>query len=351
MDSHGDDSKSRVLWARILYIGEEIKVSESIMGDHQAFERYYWFDNQIKADTFPNANSLAEKFECDKKTAQRAIDLMRDRLNAPLNYDAVKHGYIYTDNSFELPRLQVSQEELLSILLAQNILSQSAGGTISALIKRFGKRLFVKMGNLGLDEQRMYEAFSAKWNEYAPVEGFVFQKVTKALLENQVLEFSYTSPRDQQTNHRAVEPHHLQHYMGSWTLIGFCRLRKGWRKFMLSRMTELTLTKEVFKPQPKSAWQNQLDGGFGIFQGGELTTVKLHFNPFRAAWIREQIWHPQQAITLLADGSLDMTFPVYKFYEVKMKILQFGGDVEVMEPLALRDEIKIEIDKMAGIYR
>lgn len=99
------------------------------MGDHQAFERYYWFDNQIKDGFFPNATKLAEQFECDKKTAQRAIDFIRDRLHAPLKYDPVKRGYLYTDNSFELPSLQVSQEELLAILLAKNILSGSAGGT------------------------------------------------------------------------------------------------------------------------------------------------------------------------------------------------------------------------------
>ncbi len=320
------------------------------MGDHQAFERYYWFDNQIRAGKYPNATRLAEEFGCSKKTAQRAIDFMRDRLYAPLEYDKIQRGYFYIDNSFELPSLQVSQEELLSILLAQNILSNSAGGSISALINRFGKRLFVKMGDLGLDEKRMKEAFSATWNEYAPARGPVFQQVSKALLENRVLEFSYTSPRDQQPNRRAVEPHHLQHYMGSWTMIGFCRLRNDWRKFMLSRMTELELAKEQFKTQPKPEWASQLEGGFGIFQGGKLTTVKLRFNPFRAAWIKEQVWHPQQNITALPDGSLDMTFPVYKFHEVKMKILQFGGDVEVLEPLELRDEIREDIVKMKGIY-
>ena len=75
------------------------------MGDHQAFERYFWFDNQIRAGMFPNATTLAVEFECDKKTAQRAIDFMRDRLHAPLKYDAVKRGYLYTNNSFELPSL------------------------------------------------------------------------------------------------------------------------------------------------------------------------------------------------------------------------------------------------------
>lgn len=321
------------------------------MGDHQAFERYYWFDNQIRVGTFPNASTLAEKYECCDKTAQRAIDYMRDRLHAPLKYDSVQHGYHYTDNSFELPSLQVSQEELLAILLAQNILSSSAGGSISALINRFGKRLFVKMGDLGLDEKWLEEAFSATWNEYAPAEGQVFQRVTKALLESRVLEFSYTSPREKQPTVRSVEPHHLQHYMGSWTMIGFCRLRNGWRRFMLSRMTELVPTNEMFKPRPKSEWADQVGGGFGIFQGSKLIPVTLRFNPFRAAWIKEQVWHPKQTIKVRPDGRLDLTFPVCEFHEVKMKILQFGGDVEVLEPFELRYEISEEIEKMKNVYR
>ncbi len=320
------------------------------MGDHQAFERYYWFDNQIRAARFPNATTLADKFECSDKTAQRTIDFMRDRLNAPLKYDPIQHGYLYTDNSFELPSLQVSQEELLAVLLAQNILSNSAGGLISAQISRFGKRLFVKMGDLGLDEKRLEETFSASWNEYAPAEGLVFQKVTIALLENRLLEFSYTSPKDQRPTMRAVEPHHLQHYMGSWTMIGFCRMRSDWRRFMLSRISKLVLTKETFKPRPKSEWADQVGGGFGIFQGGKLKQVTLRFNPFRAAWIKEQVWHPQQTRTEQPDGSLDLTFPVCEFHEIKMKILQFGGDVEVLEPLELRDEVRDEIKKMIVVY-
>jgi predicted DNA-binding transcriptional regulator YafY len=35
---------------------------------------------------------------------------------------------------------------------------------------------------------------------------------------------------------------------------------------------------------------------------------------------------------------------------VKLKILRFGADVEVIEPPGLIEEIKSEIEKMKGIY-
>jgi len=52
---------------------------------------------------YPNANSLALRFEISTKTAQRDIDFMRDRLNCPLHYDRSRKGYYYEDSTFSLP--------------------------------------------------------------------------------------------------------------------------------------------------------------------------------------------------------------------------------------------------------
>ena len=120
---------------------------------------------------------------------------------------------------------------------------------------------------------------------------------------------------------------------------------------MLSRMSSLKMTEDQFAPRPRAQWQGQLEGGFGIFQGGELTLVRLRFNAFRAAWIREQLWHSDQKISELPDGGLELSFPVCHFHEIKMKILQFGADVEVLDPAALRDEVMAEIERMSGMYR
>jgi predicted DNA-binding transcriptional regulator YafY len=275
---------------------------------------------------------------------------MRDQLNAPLQYDPSRKGYYYSDNSFALPASEPTQEEMLAILLAQNILSNSAQGVISRQIRSFGRKLFGKHGVFGVTEKRFRESFSSSWNEYAPAQGQVFKKVMKALIENRLLTFIYASPLDKFVKKRTVEPHHLQHYMGNWGLVGFCHLRNEWRWFMLSRMSEVDACFDTFIPKPKTQWNNQLEGGFGIFQGEELIQVKLHFNAFRAPWIREQIWHKEQQMEEMGDGSLVLSFPVCKFHEVKMRILQFGGDVLVLEPEELRKEIFREAKKTCRNY-
>ena len=54
---------------------------------------------------------------------------------------------------------------------------------------------------------------------------------------------------------------------------------------------------------------------------------------------------------VLKDGSLELSFPVADFSEVKMEILRHGDQVKVIGPKRLRDLIKDEAEKIALIYR
>lgn len=115
-------------------------------------------------------------------------------------------------------------------------------------------------------------------------------------------------------------------------------------------MGNIRLSDESFTSKNDSEWADLVEGAFGIFQGKETKMVVLHFSAFRARWIREQLWHPNQEMVELEDGGLELRLPVTDFREIKMKILQFGADVTVVEPEALREEIEMEVQKMAAVY-
>lgn len=313
-------------------------------------ERIFWFDDQVRRNRYPNAAKLAEKFELSCKTAQRCIEAMRDRFNAPLMYNPSQRGYFYDESSFEMPRFQVGQEEILSLLLAKKLLSGTSGGIISRHIDRFNRKLLTETGTSTLDAADVESRFSAIWTGHSPADTDKFARVSRALLTSRPISIRYASPGSEVSTRRTVEPHHLQYYMASWVLIAWCRLRKGWRKFYIARMRDLMPLAPSFAPRPESQWRHLVDGAFGIFQGKESITVVLRFTPFRARWIREQCWHPDQEMVSLEDGGLELRLPVADFREIKMKILQFGADVTVVAPEALKREIAGEIRKMAELY-
>ncbi|MBI5102660.1 MAG: hypothetical protein HZB33_12630 [Nitrospirae bacterium] len=63
------------------------------MAKKLTYERFRWLHGEVKAGLYPNANKLAEMFEISGKQAQRDIEFLRDRLGAPLQYNADKRGY------------------------------------------------------------------------------------------------------------------------------------------------------------------------------------------------------------------------------------------------------------------
>ncbi|WP_234405649.1 helix-turn-helix transcriptional regulator [Paenibacillus sp. IHBB 10380] len=73
--------------------------------------RIQWFDQQIRAGSYPNSNHLAEHFEISKRQAQRDIEYLAASLRAPVQYIAKQRGYCYEDDSFILPLLYITEEE------------------------------------------------------------------------------------------------------------------------------------------------------------------------------------------------------------------------------------------------
>ncbi|MEW6428629.1 MAG: WYL domain-containing protein [Thermodesulfobacteriota bacterium] len=319
------------------------------MGDQLAYTRCLWFDSRVRQHCYPNAPDLAREFEVSERTARRTIEFMQLHLGAPLRYDPQRRGYVY-EEGFTLPDLPVSQEELLAILLARNLLTATDNGFIGQAIQRFGRKLLQKNGQLGISGRRLRQCFSALWHGYAPAEGAVFRTVSQALLADRPLAVRYRSPQVEEISERVVEPHHLQHYMGSWVLLAWCRLRNDWRRFYLARIERAAAAGEPFARRPVSAWRHLLAGGFGIFQGEELFPVTIRFTPRMARWIREQVWHPDQTMATDDDGSLILTVPAADLREIRMKVLQFGAEAEVVTPEELRRSIGEEATRVAALY-
>jgi predicted DNA-binding transcriptional regulator YafY len=110
------------------------------MGIKNIYERFIWFDSQVRAKKYPNTTALANQFEVSTKTAQRDIDFMRDRLLCPLDYDPGEKGYYYENDTFTLPMVYLTSGELSSLLMARKILQDVSGGSlgdeISTILQR-----------------------------------------------------------------------------------------------------------------------------------------------------------------------------------------------------------------------
>jgi len=320
------------------------------MGDRLYIERFAWFDAQIRRERYPNATSLASAFECSVKTAQRTIETFRDRFGAPLHYDAARRGYRYDDPDYRLPVTRLTENELLALLVSRKLLTDASAGVLS---KELG-RVAAKLGRLlaenipgVLDPET---AFSFRWTAVTPCQEEVFGQTVSALIHCRFLSFSYYSPHSDACTVRTVEPHHLLNYQGAWHLIAWCRLREGWRDFVLARMSRCEIRSSCFHRRDVSLWRPLLEATFGIFHGAETYEVTLRFSKSLARWARGQTWHEEQRFTARETGELDLTLPVSHETEILMEILKYGSQVEVLAPERLRRRVREEIQSMMKKY-
>jgi len=321
------------------------------MSNKTIYERFLWFDERARSKKFPNATSLAGKFEVSVKTAQRDIEFMRDRLNCPLVYDQREKGYYYGDNTYSLPSIYISSEELSALLVTRKMLQGISAAYIGAELSVLIDKITAILRKHVVADEIIDNAVSIQHIAYVPPPEEIFKAVFEGCLKRKCVEFSYYSPQRDERTRRKVEPYHLFNYMGTWHLVGYCRLRKGIRDFNLARITDVLILDEIFKLKNNFNVHSYFKSAFGLFKSSTMRNVTLRFTPEKARWVQEQIWHQDQKKRTLADGSLELSFPVADFAEITMEILKHGAGVEVISPASLRTRIQEEAAKICSLYK
>ncbi len=319
------------------------------MAKKLAFERYLWFHARLKRKQFPKIKDLMEKFEISKRQAAREIEFMRDFFSAPIEYSNEENGYYYSEDSFELPGLWVSEEEIVSMVIAKRLAKTIPNPKRQKELDTFFEKI---SQNANLDLVELEKKVSLKNIRYYRVKPGVFEAVVFGLTRDRKLKIDYHSAYKKGIGSRVINPLHMLLYMGNWHLIAFCETRKQMRNFVLSRIEHADILEEKIEDQLKEEDIKPLiEKSYGIFLAGEKSeTVILKFDSHVAPMVKNQVWFPGQELEELEDQGVILKFPVADYREVKRDILQFGPGVEVLAPQELRQHIMEDIEKMRKVY-
>ncbi len=85
------------------------------------------------------------RLECSKATLYRAINVLKDTLHAPVEFDAAAGGFRYAmpkgSIAFELPGLRFAPAELQALAVMQRLLKDVGGGLLTEHLGPLSKRL------------------------------------------------------------------------------------------------------------------------------------------------------------------------------------------------------------------
>ena len=180
-----------------------------VMSDRLKYERFLWFHRQVKDGRFPNATALVAEYGVSARTAQRDIEFIRDRLQAPLLYQSRQRGYSYTDQTYELPAAWINETNVLALALAVRLASTVPDAAIKdELCCLIDKVIPLAGRGAGSCLERVGEKISVKNIEYSRVDEHCFRLLIQALFADRSLAITYHSPHSGITSQREIHPLH-----------------------------------------------------------------------------------------------------------------------------------------------
>lgn len=198
---------------------------------------------------------------------------------------------------------------------------------------------------------KMKSAFSANIKPYKDYTRFgeMLGRIRGALAGRRRLEIAYHSLNSEHEKIRKIDPYNMWFADGTFYVIAYCHTRKEVRKFVADRMRMIRVTDETFEVPGDFDVDEYMKHSFKVMQG-ELYTVKIRISSAWSRWVGEKIWHEDQELTWLEDGSLEMEFRVAGLEEIKMWVLGLGREAVVLEPKALKEMVVSELRDAAGLY-
>ena len=301
---------------------------------------------ELQAQRLPNASTLSKLLETSTKTISRDIQFMRDQLGLPVEWDARTNGYHYSSHVEAFPTVQVSEGELVALLVAQKALEpyrdtpfqEPLESALHKLSEGLKDKVFLSLDGLNTAVSFKYTGISNAGLE-------TFQIVTRAIAQQQELHFQYKNLGASAARKRRTQPIHLCCVENQWYLVCHDLDRAALRTFALVRMHSLMLPGKHFKRPPDFDIQQHLKDAFGVFVGSKHR-VCVEFDAWAAQLIREKSWHPAQQIRDLDDGRIEFRIELADLYEIERWILSWGSHAGVHAPTELKDRIRTHAELM-----
>lgn len=299
-------------------------------------ERMLRIHQAIQSGAHPNTTTLAEELEVSTKSIQRDLDFMRDRLDLPIEYDALHRGYRYTGEVGSFPTLQITEGELFALLVAEKALQQYRGTNFEKpLLSAFKKMAASLPDAVSLHLADWDQTISFRMRAEPVLNLEQFDALARAVSRREQLRIEYRKPGRRQAETRVIDPWHLANINGEWFLFAFDHLRNDLRTFVPARIRRAESTGRQFARPKRFSLEKRLRDSFGVHSGTGDHQVAVRFNEWAADYIREKKWHDSQVLKELPDGGLELRLRLSNLVEVERWILSWGRNARVLEPAEL----------------
>src|SRR4051794_20113103 len=167
----------------------------------------------------------------------------------------------------------------------------------------------------------------------------------EAFRQRRRVRLRYRKAAEEKSSVRIICPSGVVFASGMWYAVALCDAADEVRIFRLDRIEDVELLDAKFDPPKDNVVETILREG-RAFQAPSPGTLRVRYSPRVARWIAER-----EGKQLDGDGSLTMEHPVADTDWAVRHLLQYGPEVDVLEPEAIRTELQRRLKDMEEIGR
>lgn len=172
--------------------------------------------------------------------------------------------------------------------------------------------------------------------------------IISAMRDFRVISLCYQSFRHPEPYSFNVRPYCVKYFKQRWYLLGDSDL--GLRIYSLDRFVDMEELEEHFEIPKDFDAEEYFQNYFGVIIGEEPEDVKIRVVPDQVKYFRTLPLHGSQRETVQEDGSSVFSYHIAPTFDFVQEILSHGADVEVLEPIELRESIADNVAGMASRY-
>lgn len=172
--------------------------------------------------------------------------------------------------------------------------------------------------------------------------------IISAMRDFRVISLCYQSFRHPEPFCFNVRPYCVKYFKQRWYLLGDSDL--GLRIYSLDRFVDMEELEEHFEIPKDFDAEEYFGNYFGVIIGEEPEDVKIRVVPDQVKYFRTLPLHGSQRETVQEDGSSVFSYHIAPTFDFVQEILSHGADVEVLEPIELRESIADNVAGMASRY-
>jgi proteasome accessory factor B len=280
-----------------------------------------------------SVESLNRKFERDKQALlQSGIQLKTRILDSDME-DNQETRYIIDPSGFQWPaKVRLSAKQLQLLQLASSVWRQASLSSDAAR---------------GLDRLRALGTSTPSSDiiAFAPrikTHSRAFVPLTRAVTENKQVTFNYRRPDQTEPEARTLQPWRISHIENQWLVQGFDVARGEMRNFLLKRIVSEVKVTEIEFDTPSQIDIDEIQSKLNAHIADNVAILRVRRDS--SAWFH---------FDMNEQGDSEMQELRIQYMDLALladELRDYAGDLDVLEPQALRDAIRIGFEKVLAAH-